>query len=335
MSRIARVFGPRAFRPRAFRLAVVGLVLLIGSAAAQDVLKVAIGQRGAWENSSAELGQNQGIFKKHGLALEILYTQGSGETIQAVISGSVDIGVGIGTHGALGAFAKGAPVRVIGGTFTGVNDLYYYVRTDSPLKSMKEADGSTIAISSTGSAGHIIALALGQHFGVKLTPQVAGSYATILTQVLTKQLDIGFATSPFGLEAVEQGRVRILTPANVVPALRNQTVRSLIANLAVVERRPEVLSRYIAATRETLDWMYSGDPRVMKAYATLLGMPEETAAKALGDYHPRESVEPTRVDGLDAIQADAIQFKYIPAPLSAAQMADFLRLPALDKGQQK
>ena len=80
---------------RAFGLMVVGF-LSIGGAAAQDVLKVAIGQRGAWENSSAELGQNQGIFKKHGLNLEILYTQGSGETMQAVISGSVDIGVGIG-----------------------------------------------------------------------------------------------------------------------------------------------------------------------------------------------------------------------------------------------
>ena len=33
-----------------------------------------------------ELGQQAGIFKKHGLVLEILYTQGGGETQQAVIS---------------------------------------------------------------------------------------------------------------------------------------------------------------------------------------------------------------------------------------------------------
>jgi NitT/TauT family transport system substrate-binding protein len=321
MSRIARVIG----------VGIAGFVLSVGSAAAQETLKLAIGQRGAWENSAPELGQNAGIFKKHGLTLELLYTQGSGETLQAVISGSVDIGVGVGTHSALGAFAKGAPVRVIGGSFTGVDDLFYYVRADSPLKTMGEATGRTIAISSTGSAGHIIALALAEHFGVNLTPQVTGSYPSTLTQVMTAQVDIGFATSPFGLEAVEQGRIRILTPAAVVPQLRNQTLRALIANAGVVERRADTVKRFIAGYREALDWMYSGDPRVMNGYSGLVGMPEKTAAMAVAGYHPRESVEPTRVDGLDAIQADAVKFKYIPALLNSAQLAEFVRIPDVER----
>ena len=37
----------------------------------------------------------------------------AGETLQAVISGSADIGIGIGTAGAMRAFARGAPVRVL------------------------------------------------------------------------------------------------------------------------------------------------------------------------------------------------------------------------------
>ena len=74
---------------------------------AEDTLKLAIGQRGNWENAAPELGQKAGFFKKRGLNLELLYTQGAGETMQAVISGSVDIGVGVGTAGVLGAFAQG------------------------------------------------------------------------------------------------------------------------------------------------------------------------------------------------------------------------------------
>jgi len=77
-----------------------------GGATAEDVLKLAIGQRGNWENAAPELGQQAGFFRKHGLTLELLYTQGAGETMQAVISGSVDLGVGVGTAGVLGAFAK-------------------------------------------------------------------------------------------------------------------------------------------------------------------------------------------------------------------------------------
>ena len=98
--------------------AVLCLLFLHCAAGAQDALKIAIGQRGGWEQCVSELGQNVGIFKKHGLALELLYTQGSGETIQIVLSGSVDVGIGPGTHAVFGAFSKGAPIRMMGASFT-------------------------------------------------------------------------------------------------------------------------------------------------------------------------------------------------------------------------
>jgi NitT/TauT family transport system substrate-binding protein len=72
-------------------------------AGAEDTLKVAIGQRGNWETGVAELGQRAGIFKKHGLILENLFTNGSGETLQAVVAGGADIGVGTGTGGVMAA----------------------------------------------------------------------------------------------------------------------------------------------------------------------------------------------------------------------------------------
>src|SRR5215813_7309969 len=90
--------------------AAVILLAAVNAAAAQDALKVAVGQRGGWEQCVSELGQNAGFFKKHNLTLDILYTQGSAETLQSVISASVDIGIGLGTHAGLGAYAKGAPI---------------------------------------------------------------------------------------------------------------------------------------------------------------------------------------------------------------------------------
>src|SRR3954451_5170122 len=109
------------------------LLLLTCAAAAQDALKVAVGQRGGWEQCVSELGQNAGLFKPYGLILEILYTQGSAETLQSVISGSVDVGIGLGTHALLGAYAKGAPVRAVGASFTSADDQIYYVPADSSL----------------------------------------------------------------------------------------------------------------------------------------------------------------------------------------------------------
>jgi len=98
------------------------LVVLAGfsgaPARAQDQLKVAIGQINNWENQAPTLGQDAGIFKRHNLVLENVGTQGAGETLQPVISGSADLGAGVGVAGVMRAFARGAPVRISRGQAT-------------------------------------------------------------------------------------------------------------------------------------------------------------------------------------------------------------------------
>ena len=91
-----------------FRIAVgFGMLALSALAArADDTLKIAVGQRGSWDTSVSELGQKAGIFKRHGLELDLLFTQGAGETQQATISGSVDVGIGGGVMGVLGALTS-------------------------------------------------------------------------------------------------------------------------------------------------------------------------------------------------------------------------------------
>src|SRR2546425_5053620 len=124
----------------AFALAAA-LITASSDALGQDTLRLAVGQRGLWDTAISEVGQRAGIFKKHGLTLELLYTQGAGETQQAVISGSVEIGVGVGIMGVLSAYSKGAPVRVIGAEATGAGDLFWYVKADSPVKTISDFNG--------------------------------------------------------------------------------------------------------------------------------------------------------------------------------------------------
>ena len=92
-------------------------------ACSQETLKVAIPQRGAWDAGVAELGQRGGIFKKHGLDLEVLYVQAGPESIQAVIGGSMDIATAAGVSAAVGTFAKGAPIRIIGSEMIGARPI--------------------------------------------------------------------------------------------------------------------------------------------------------------------------------------------------------------------
>jgi NitT/TauT family transport system substrate-binding protein len=189
--------------------ATILFVLLLASAPlahAQDTLKLAVGQRGNWEQSPPELGQGAGIFRKHGLVLDILYTEGGGQTQQAVISGSVDIGTGVGTYGVFGAFSKGAPLRIIGNSTTGANDLYFYVPAASPIKSFHDLSGKTVAYSTTGSSTNLLVLGIARQFAVDLKPTATGSPPATFTQVMSGQVDVGWAAPPFGVQDAIDGR---------------------------------------------------------------------------------------------------------------------------------
>src|SRR6476660_105903 len=154
---------------------VVPLALCTGSAHAEDTLKVVIGQINNWENQAPTLGQDAGIFKKYNLVLENFGTAGAGETVQAVISGSADIGGGVGLAGAMRAISKGAPVRVILPAFTGTSDLYWYVKADSPIKSLKDAtEKTTVAYSTSGSSSNNIVVAFVEELGLKAKPTSTG-----------------------------------------------------------------------------------------------------------------------------------------------------------------
>ena len=304
-------------------------LLLVGSCAAalaQDRLRIAAGLAGTWENSFSELGQNAGFFQKHGLTLEIFYTQGAGETQQAVISGSADIGTGVGAFNTFGAFAKGAPIRVIGATHTGANDLTWYVRADSTIKSTKDFAGKTVAYSTTGSSTYATVLAFQRVFGVTFTPVATGSPAATLTQVMSGQIDVGWTSPPFALDLARDGKIRLIARASDVPEMRNQTVRFMTANAAALEARRSIFVRYLAAYREVIDWMYADDAAV-GAFTQWAHVNPAIAKTIREDFYPKKNILPDRIEGMDAVMADAVAFKFIAAPLSKDQLAALILVP--------
>jgi len=315
---------------RMLQLALAALTMIAlsgGPARCDDALRLAIGQRGNWETAIAELGNRAGIFKKRGLDLELLYTQGAGETLQVIISGSADIGIGVGTTGAMAAFARGAPVRAIGSATTGSGDLYWYVRADSPIKSLADAtEKTTIAYSTAGSSTNLLVLGLLKQFNLKARPEKTGSPPATFTAVMSGQIDIGWAAPPFGLKEIEEGKIRIVARGSDVPSTRNQTVRLLIANAGKLAKDGAVIARFMQAYREALDWMYA-DAKALAYYKDFSTISEPLARKAMTDFYPKASLDPDRIAGLDSVMEDAISLKFLAAPLTKEQLAQFLQVP--------
>ena len=297
------------------------------TASAEDTLKIAAGQRGNWDTTVAEVGQRAGIFKKHGLVLEILWTQGAGETQQAVISGSVDIGVAPGIMGVLSAYSKGAPVRVIGAETTGASDLYWYVPTASPIKSLKDTEGKTIAYSTNGSSTHGVVTAFMKQYDLKAKPTATGGPAPTLTQVMSGQIDVGWSAPPFGLQQLDDGKIRVIATGNDAAIFKGQTVRLLITNVQTLQTRKSVVERFMKAYRETIDWLYSDDPAALKTYADFVGIPVAMAKRTRDQFFPKASVDPDKIVGLDAIVQDAVALKFTATPLTKEQLTELIQIP--------
>jgi NitT/TauT family transport system substrate-binding protein len=305
---------------------VVAAAFLPAGASCEDLLRLAVGAPNNWDSGLPTIGQRAGIFKKHGLLLELLYTNGGGETLQAVISGSVDIGIGAGTGAVAGAYAKGAPVRILLAGTTGASDLYWYVPPTSPLKSFNDLNGKTVAYSTNGASTHVTLLALIKHFNVSARPISTGAAALTVTQAMSGQVDVGWASPPFGLDMLEERKIRLIARGSDAPSTRDQTVRVHIVNANALAQRREAMNRFVAAYRETYEWLYS-DPEGVRIYAEYGKVSVRLAMRIRDEFLPKTAMLPDRISGIESLTRDAIAFKFMQAPLSDGQLAELIQIP--------
>ena len=243
--------------------------------------------------------------------------------MQAAISGAVDLALGIGPFGLMGAYARGAPVRIIGGSMTGVNDQFWYAQTASPIKTGKDLAGRTVSYSTSGASTNAVVLGFKRTFGVEFNAVPTGGQAATLTQVLSGQIDVGWAAAPFAFKHLEAGTIKIVARANEVPELRQQSVRVMTANAAVLGTKRDQIIRFLRGYRDTVDWMYTSDEAVER-YAKIVDSTVEQARRTRSEFIKKEDLNPDRVEGLDLLMKDAIAFKFLSAPLSAEQLRELV-----------
>ena len=142
---------------------------------------------------------------------------------------------------------------------------------------------------------------------------------------MTGQVDVGFGAAPFGLDLVEDGKIRIIVTGNDVVSLRTRTVRVNLTNVNNLQSRRDALVRFNRAYQETVEWMYS-DPAALKHYGEYSNLPEKIVLR-VRNLIPKESMATDRVEGIDQIMADAVAGKFIPAPLTAEQVKELVQIP--------
>lgn len=315
-------------------LAIAALVAAgVSTASAAEKLKVAVPQRGFWDSSWVEFGEAAGFFKEAGLEVEVFYTEGGAQTIATVASGSVDIAMSNGILGAIGAYVKGGdatPYRIISAEMTGANELFWWVKADSPIKSLKDAgEGKTIAFSSPGSSSNLILLTLLKQAGSKAKPTPTGGVPATFTQTMTGQIDIGWSVVPFALKDVNDGKIRIVARAREATDLQNQTIRANLANTNSLKTRRETITKFMRVIHKSIEWGYS-NPQAIEIFARNMKVTPEIAKQAVNEYYPKSAMQLGEIRDLERSLKDALEYKFIPAaktPKDIAGLIDIVYKP--------
>jgi NitT/TauT family transport system substrate-binding protein len=306
---------------------LAGLAMLLASTSvslAVEKLKVAIPQRGFWDSSWVEFGEAAGFFKEAGLEVEVFYTEGGAQTIATVVSGSVDIAMSNGILGALGTYAKGGdatPYRIISAEMTGAHELFWWVKADSPIKTLKDVgDGKTVAFSSPGSSSHLILLTLLRQAGSKAKPTPTGGVPATYTQTMTGQIDVGWSVVPFALKDVNDGKIRIVARSKEAAELANQTIRVNLANVNSLKTKRETIAKFMQVVNRSIDWAYS-NPQAIEIFARNMKVTPDIAKLAVDEYYPKAAMQLGEIRDLERSLRDAVEYKFMASPKTPQEMA--------------
>jgi NitT/TauT family transport system substrate-binding protein len=158
-----------------------------------------------------EVARSAGLFKNHGLDVELVYTRGGNAAMQALIGGAVDyaatsLDVAIQAYANVGADIKRFAV-------TGRLPLFAVVtapKTASQIRSIKELEGKTVAVSGLGNADHALCLYLLKQAGANASRvQFATMGVNLLEALRQGQIDAGLVQEP-ALTVLRQAGARVL-----------------------------------------------------------------------------------------------------------------------------
>ena len=154
----------------------------------------------------------------------------------------------------------------------------------------------------------------------------SGNPSSTLTAVMTDQVDVGWASPPFGLKEIEEGKIRVVARATDASIVKGQTIRVVVANADALTKRKDLIVRSMQAYREAIDYMYSDNPQAIKDYAEFVQVPEQLAKRVRDDFFPKALVWPDEIKGIDTLMPEAVSLKFIPEPLTAAQLSELIQI---------
>jgi NitT/TauT family transport system substrate-binding protein len=146
-----------------------------------------------------------------------------------------------------------------------------------------------------------------------------------MTQVLSKQIDVGWTSPPLGIQQIDDKRIRLIAKGSELPGMDNQTIRVITTNANTLKNRAADIDAFLKAYAETVEYLYT-DPKALDVYAEIGKTTPAIAKRVRDEFVPKKFLLPERADGIEAGMKEAIEFKYLPAALTAEQLKDLVQI---------
>jgi NitT/TauT family transport system substrate-binding protein len=180
------------------------------------------------------VAMEKGFFKKYGVDISgVLTSQGGGTSVRNTLAGDLPYGE-VALAAAVEAINNGVPLRIIGSGAQSIADILWMAKKGSPLHSIEDLVGKTVAFTAPGSVTNMLILmslkkkAIDPN-AVKLVP--AGGIGANVSAVLNNAVDAGMCGEPVWSEN-EDKLQPVFWPKDILSPNMMQTVAVTTADYA-------------------------------------------------------------------------------------------------------
>ncbi len=266
-------------------VAAVFAAAALGAPARAETLRVGKAQPNQFAFVPADVGVDTGIFKKHGLDIEISSFSGDAKEMQAMTAGSLDIALGGGP--ALASIVKGVPMQAVAAEANAPNTILLVVLKDGPIKSVDDLKGKTVSVSTVGSLTYWLTQRLSRaqgwgDDGIKIAP--LGASEAQIAALKTHQID-GVTTDGVTVyKFMETGAGRILVKYG--ERIKDFHVHVIYASNDLIGKNPAALKAFLAGWFETIAYMRGHRQETVDVAVKHTGVSAAVAAESYDDTVP-------------------------------------------------
>jgi NitT/TauT family transport system substrate-binding protein len=260
---------------------VAGLPLLRSLSFAQA--KGKLGYMKIVDNAAMFVAMEKGFFKAEGLELETVPMAGGAVIVQGVTSGDLQIGW-TNVISLYQAHVEGFDFKLVAGGATnvkGTNESHaIQVLKSSPIKSVKDLEGKTIAVNTLNNIVHLMAMAWIDKNGANSgkVKFVEVPFPQMEAALGAEKIDAISIHEPFATAAVQKGQTRVLSNpwGEVLPKF---LIASWFASEKWIQKNKEMVQAFIRAINRGVDAIHADPEGTRNSMVKWAGLPADLAGK--------------------------------------------------------